>query len=113
GYETHPLPIATNHKLPCVSNEPPSRNLPCGVALTSANFSTGPTPCGKGGSPQGWIGTAGAGCACAAVGPGAAVGQTSAKSATARVSIGTRRNRMAQTPRGISLGGPDGRFATI
>src|SRR5262249_51193506 len=47
------------HRLPWVSNEPPSRNWPCGVPLTSANFSTGPTPGGNGGSPQG-TGPAGA-----------------------------------------------------
>src|ERR1700704_2781810 len=69
-YATHPLPIATNHKLPSVSKAPPSRNLPCGVLLTSANFSIGPTPGGNGGSPQGWTGPAfeaGAG-ACAVAG---------------------------------------------
>src|SRR4029077_2635213 len=51
-YDTQPLPIATNHRLPWLSNEPPSRNWPCGVPLTSANFSTGPTPVGNGGNPK-------------------------------------------------------------
>src|SRR6516162_157049 len=58
-YEIQPLPIATNHRLPWSSNAPPSRNLPWGVSLTSANFSTAPTPGGSGGSPQG-TGPAGA-----------------------------------------------------
>src|SRR5271154_247376 len=55
-YEIQPEPIATNHRLPWVSNAPPSKNLPCGVPLTSANFSTEPTPAGNGGSPQGCTG---------------------------------------------------------
>src|SRR6516162_9406844 len=58
-YEIQPLPIATNHRLLCSSNAPHSRNLPWGVSLTSANFSTAPTPGGSGGSPQG-TGPAGA-----------------------------------------------------
>src|SRR3954447_1614859 len=62
-YEIHPLPIPTNQRLPWLSKAPPSRNLPCGVSLISANFSIGPTPCGKGGRPQGWTGPALGACA--------------------------------------------------
>src|SRR5207248_3857673 len=40
------------------AKEPPSRNLPWGVSLISANFSTGPIPGGSGGSPHGCTGPA-------------------------------------------------------
>src|SRR3984893_13855078 len=86
-YDTQPLPIATNHRLPWASNEPPSRNWPCGVPLTSANFSTGPTPAGNGGSPQGWTKLG----ACAlAVPPGPARAQPIPSSAVAMPRIRVR-----------------------
>src|SRR3954453_18424827 len=85
-YETQPVPIATNHRLPSVSNAPPSRNLPCGVSPISANFSTAPISAGNGGSPQGWTGpTLVAGVCAVAFPPGTLIAQTTASNPTARV----------------------------
>src|SRR3954454_1093585 len=73
-YETQPLPIATNHRLLSVSNAPPSRKRPCGVPPRSANFSTGPTPAGSGGNPQGCTGPALVAPVCAGGGDGVCAG---------------------------------------
>src|SRR5271170_792704 len=91
-YEIHPEPIATNHRLPWVSNAPPSRNLPCGVLLISANFSTGPTPAGNGGNPQGCTGAGGGVGDCArAAPPGPLTAQTIPSNKPHRPSISKRR----------------------
>src|SRR5205814_1458588 len=69
----------------------------CGVSLISANFSTGPTPGGSGGSPQGWIGPALVGCAGVWAMAGPTGAQRAASSAKAKASIKIR-VRMASVP---------------
>src|SRR2546423_13628088 len=78
--------MPTNQRFPWSSKAPPSRNLPCGVLLTSANFSIGPTPGGRGGRPHGCTGPALVGGA----GAWATAGPTVASSAKAKASIQIR-----------------------